>query len=190
MNTRKLAFLIILTALCLAIQITPRPPNVEFTSFFCFVMGLTEGVVFGGFFGSFVMLINGFLSPYGFGGLNIPFQMVGMIIAGALGGVYRRFTRNISFSARFSLETAVLGAFIALTYDLITNLGFGIQLVLAGESPSLAFVTAIASGSFFSLVHIVSNTLVFGVLFLPVTNALKSLSVGKFPWSRKEHLYS
>lgn len=190
MNARKLAFLIILTALCLALQITPRPPNVEFTSFFCFVMGLTEGVLFGAFFGSFVMLINGFMSPWGFGGLNIPFQMVGMIIAGALGGVYKRFTRDISFSARFSLETAVLGAFIALTYDLITNLGFGVQLVLVGESPSLALLTTMASGSFFSLVHVVSNILVFGVLFFPITNALNSLSVGEFPWSKKEHLYS
>jgi predicted membrane protein len=190
MNARKLAFLIILTALCLALQITPRPPNVEFTSFFCFVMGLTEGALFGAFFGSFVMLINGFLSPWGFGGLNIPFQMAGMIIAGALGGVYKRFTRDISFSARFSLETAILGAFIALTYDLITNLGFGIQLVLVGESPSLALLTTIASGSFFSLVHVVSNILVFGILFLPITNALNSLSVGEFPWSKKEHLYS
>jgi len=190
MKTHKLAFLIILTALCLALQITPRPPNVEFTSFFCFIMGLAEGAVFGAFFGSFAMLVNGFLSPYGFGGLNIPFQMIGMIIAGVLGGVYKRSTRNITFSAKFSLETAVLGAFIALTYDLITNLGFGIQLVLAGENPSLALVTAVASGSFFSLLHIVSNTLVFGVLFLPVTNALNSLNVGEFRWSKKEHLYS
>jgi hypothetical protein len=153
-------------------------------------MGLTEGALFGAFFGGFVMLINGFLSPWGFGGLNIPFQIAGMIIAGVLGGMYKRFTRDISFSARFSLETAVLGAFIALTYDLITNLGFGIQLVLAGESPSLALLTAIASGSFFSLVHIVSNTLVFGVLFLPITSALNSLNVGEFPWSKKERLYS
>jgi hypothetical protein len=191
MNTRKLAFLIILAALCSALQITPRPPNVEFTSFFSFVMGLTEGAFVGAVFGSFVMLINGFLSPYGFGGLNIPFQMAGMIVAGVLGAIYRRFTHDISFSVRFSLETAVLGAFIALIYDLITNLGgVGIQLILTGESPPLALLTAIASGSFYSLAHIVSNTLVFGALFLPVTNALRNLRVGEFPWSKKERLYS
>jgi hypothetical protein len=190
MNTRQLAFFIIMTALCLAIQITPRLPNVEFTSFFCFVMGLTLGALWGACLGSFVMLVNGFLSSYGFGGINIPFQMAGMVIAGVLGGLYKRFTCDISFSARFSLETAVLGAFIALTYDLITNLGYGISLVLVGESPSLALLTVIASGSFFSLVHVVSNTLVFGVLFLPTTKALNSLSVGEFPWSKKERLYS
>ena len=191
MNTRKLAFLILGGALCVALQITPRPPNVEFTSFICFVVGLTEGAMFGALFGGIVMLINGFGSPWGFGGLNIPFQMAGMAIAGVLGGTYRRFTHDVSFSAKFSLETAVLGAFIALTYDLITNLGgVGIQLMLAGESPPLALLTAIVTGSFFSLVHIVSNTLVFGILFLPITNALNSLNLGDLPWSKKEHLYS
>ena len=178
MNTRRLAFIIIMAAVCLAIQIAPRPPNVEFTSFFSFIVGLAEGAVVGAFFGSFVMLINGFASPYGFGGLNIPFQMVGMIVAGGLGGAYRKFTPNMNLSARFSMETAVLGALIALVYDLITNFGYSMQLVLTGESLSLAFFTAVAIGAFYSLLHIVSNSVVFGVLFLPVMNALKSSKVG------------
>lgn len=190
MNTPKLALLTILAGLCIALQIAPRPPNVEFTSFFSFVFGLIEGALVGAFFGGFVMLINGFLSPFGFGGLNIPFQMVGMIIAGVLGGIYGRFTHNIRLGTNFFLETAVLGAFVALIYDLITNLGFGVQLILTGENYSLALFTALAYGSFFSLVHIVSNTVVFGVLFLPVTNALKNLKVGESRWLKKEHLFS
>jgi hypothetical protein len=153
-------------------------------------MGLTEGALVGAILGSFVMLANGFLSSWGFGGIYIPFQMAGMIISGVLGGIYKRFTGDISFSARFSLETAALGAFIALTYELIVNLGYSVPLVLAGESPSLALLTVIASGSFFSLIHIMSNTLVFGVLFLPVTNALNRLGVGESHWSKKERLYS
>jgi len=95
MNTRKLALIAILTALCTAVQIAPRPPNVEFTSFFSFTFGLIEGVVIGAFFGAFVMLVNGFLSPIGFGGLNIPFQVAGMMIAALLGGVYRRYTWDL-----------------------------------------------------------------------------------------------
>jgi len=190
MKTRKLALLTILTASCLAVQIIPRPPNVEFTSLLSFVIGMMGGAVVGAFIGSFVMLVNGFVSPWGFGGLNIPFQMAGMIIAGTLGGVYRKFTRNISFSPRFSLEAAVLGASIALVYDLITNLGFGLQLILAHEGASLALFTALAYGSFFSLAHILSNTAVFGALFLPLTKALSTLKVGESPWSKKEPMYS
>jgi LytS/YehU family sensor histidine kinase len=145
-----------------------------------FTIGLIGGVAIGAFFGGFVMLINGLLSPFGFGGLNIPFQMAGMIIAGVLGGVFRRYTRNSSSSARFFSETAILGAFIALVYDIITNLGFGFFLVMAGESSSLAFLTAFANGVPFSLLHVASNTLVFGVLFLPLMNALNGLKIGEF----------
>lgn len=190
MNTRKLAFLITLTALCLAIQLTPRPPNAEFTSFFVFVMGLTEGAFVGALCGTFIMTINGFLSPVGFGGLVIPFQITGMIVAAVFGSVYRRFTSNLSFSSRFSIEASVLGAVIALVYDLITNFGVGVGYILAGAEPFLALVTAFATGSFYSLIHIASNTVVFGVLFLPVTNALSGLKVGDFTWSKKERLYS
>lgn len=190
MDVRKLAFLIILTSFCLAIQIIPRPPDVEFTSFFCFVGGLTEGAMFGALLGSITMLVNGFLSPYGFGGLNIPFQVAGMIVAAVLGSFYRRFTPNVGFSARFSVETAVLGAFIALVYELITNFGYGLQLVLLGEGQSLALLTAFATGFFFSLLHVVSNTLVFGGLFLPVTNALYRLRLDDVHWLKKERLYS
>jgi predicted membrane protein len=191
MNTKKLALLIVLAALCLAIQIIiPRPPNVEFTSFFSFAVGLIEGAAVGAFFGSFVMLINGFLSPVGFGGFNIPFQMAGMMIAGVLGGIYRRYRRDVSSSARFFSETAILGAFIALIYDIVTNLGFGFYLILTGEDSSLAFLTAMANGVPFSLLHVVSNTVVFGTLFLPLMNVLSSLKIGEFHWSKKERLYS
>lgn len=50
-NTRKLALFGILTALCLAIQLTPRPPNVEFTSFITFTVGVIYGVLDGTLFG-------------------------------------------------------------------------------------------------------------------------------------------
>ncbi|MEM2102876.1 MAG: hypothetical protein QXM22_05125 [Candidatus Bathyarchaeia archaeon] len=147
-------------------------------------------MVVGVFFGGFIMFVNGFLSPWGFAGLNLPFQMMGMAVAGISGGLYRKFSQNMKFSARFCLETAVLGAFIALVYDLITNFGFGIQLMLAGMDPTSALFVAIAYGSFFSIVHVLSNSAVFGILFLPVTNALNSLKVGELLWWRKEPLCS
>lgn len=191
LNTRKLALLIVLAAVCLAIQIIiPRPPNVEFTSFFSFAVGLIEGAAAGALFGGFLMFVNGFLSPAGFGGLNIPFQMIGMMIAGSLGGIYRRYTHDISSSAKFFSETAILGAFIALIYDIITNLGFGFYLILAGEGSYMAFLTALANGVPFSILHVVSNTVVFGTLFLPLMSALSSLKIGEFHWSKKERLYS
>jgi hypothetical protein len=144
----------------------------------------------GAVFGAFVMLVNGFLSPVGFGGLNIPFQVVGMMIAALVGGAYRRYTRNTVFRADFFFETALLGAVIALIYDVITNVGFALQLILTGDTPALALFTSLAYGSWYSLLHVVSNAVVFGVLFIPVTKALNNLKVGESLWSRKEQLPS
>jgi len=178
-NPQKLALFGILAALCLAIQLTPRPPNVEFTSFFSFTVGVIYGVLDGAFFGCFVMFFNGFLSPYGFGGLNMPFQMVGMAIAGILGGIYRRLMPEQTDSTKFCIETAIIGALIALVYDLVTNVGVGFQLVLSGTNIALAMLTAIAYGVFFSMVHIFSNTAVFGILTLPSIKTIKNLVVGE-----------
>ena len=174
-NTRKLALFGILAALCLAIQLTPRPPNVEFTSFLTFTVGVIFGVLDGAFFGCFVMFVNGFLSPYGFAGLNMPFQMFGMAIAGILGGVYRRLMSEQIDSARFCTETAIVGAVIALVFDLVTNVGVGFQLVLSGTNFALAMLTAIAYGVFFSMIHIFSNMAVFGMLTLPSIKTLNNL---------------
>jgi len=178
-KTPKLALFGILAALCLALQLTPRPPNVEFTSFFTFTVGVIYGTLNGAFFGCFVMFVNGFLSPYGFAGLNMPFQMVGMMMAGILGGVYRRLMPEQIDSTKFCIETAVIGAIIALIYDLITNVGVGFQLVISGTNLALAILTAIAYGVFFSMVHIFSNTAVFGILTLPSIKTLKDLVGGE-----------
>ena len=178
-NTRRLALFGVLAALCLAVQLTPRPPNVEFTSFFTFTVGVICGVLDGAFFGCFVMFVNGFLSPYGFAGLNMPFQMFGMAIAGIIGGVYRRLTPKQIGSARFCVETAIVGALIALVFDLVTNVGVGFQLVLSGTNFALAMFTAIAYGVFFSMIHIFSNTAVFGMLTLPSIKTLSSLVRGE-----------
>jgi len=169
----------ILAALCLAIQLTPRPPNVEFTSFLTFTVGVICGVLDGVFFGCFIMFVNGFFSPYGFAGLNMPFQMFGMAIAGILGGVYRRLMPEQTDSARFCTETAIMGAVIALIFDLVTNVGVGFQLFLAGTNFALAMLTAMAYGVFFSVIHIFSNTAVFGILTLPSIKTLTNLVMGE-----------
>jgi hypothetical protein len=178
-SPRKLALVGVLAALCLAIQLTPRPPNVEFTSFLTFTVGVICGALDGAFFGCFIMFVNGFLSPYGFAGLNMPFQMFGMAIAGILGGVYRKLMPEQIDSARFCTETAIVGAVIALIFDLVTNVGVGFQLVLSGTNFALAMLTAIAYGVFFSMVHIFSNTAVFGILTLPSIKTLNNLVRGE-----------
>jgi len=178
-NTQKSASLIILVASCLAIQLTPRPPNVEFTSFITFTVGAIYGALLGGFFGCITMLVNGFLSPYGFAGLIMPFQMAGMAIAGILGGVYRKLMPEQTGSVRFCTETAIVGAIIALIYDLITNSGVVFYQVLSGTNIALAVFTTMAYGVFFSVVHTLSNTAIFGILTKPSIKILNDLVGGE-----------
>jgi hypothetical protein len=175
-NTRIVSLLGVLAALCLAIQLSPRPPNVEFTSLFTFIVGYMFGSVVGIAFGSFVMFVNGFFSPWGFAGVNMPFQIAGIAVIGLAGGLYKRYFRSWSETA-FYLEVAVLGAFLTVLYDLITNFGVALFYMVAGVHPTLAVMTALAYGTPFSLIHVFSNILVFGAIFFPLVQTLTHAKV-------------
>jgi len=182
--TRQLVLLIVLSALCVGIQLTPRPPNVEFTSLIIFLVGAIFGISFGATLGILVMFINGFLSPWGFAGLMLPFQVTGMVIVGIGGGLYRR-TRSGLYDVESCVETAVLGAFLTLVYDIITNFGIAVSYMLLGMPILLAFINAVISGALFSVIHVVSNTAVFGLSFFPLTNALQKLLGGEKTWKKE-----
>ena len=172
------AVISVLTALCLAIQLSPRPPNVEFTSLFTFTLGFMFGPLMGILFGSFVMFVNGFFSPWGFAGPNMPFQMLGMALVGLAGGVYRRYSQSYN-STKIYLEVAVLGAFLTMIYDLITNFGVALYYIIGGMHPNLAVITALALGTPFSLIHVFSNITVFGIVFFPLIKALNNIAMVK-----------
>jgi Na+-translocating ferredoxin:NAD+ oxidoreductase RnfD subunit len=171
-DTRTIALMGVFTALCLAIQLSPRPPNVEFTSFFTFIVGFMFGPFIGIAFGGFVMFVNGFFSPWGFAGLNMPFQVVGMIIVGLVGGLYQRYYRTYGV-VNFWIEVSILGAFLTALYDLITNFGVAVSYMVVGMNPALAVITALAYGTPFSLIHVFSNALVFGAMFFPLVKVLE-----------------
>jgi hypothetical protein len=170
-NPYAVALIGVLTALCLTIQLAPRLPNVEFTSLLTFIVGFVFGLLTGVLFGSFVMFVNGFFSPWGFAGLNMPFQMVGMGIAGLAGGLYRRYVQSFN-STELCVEVAVFGAVLTVLYDLITNFGVAVSYMIIGMNPTLAVLTAVAYGAPFSLIHVVSNIAVFGIAFFPLIRAL------------------
>ena len=177
-NPRIIALIGVLTALCLAVQLSPRPPNVEFTSLFTFILGFMFGSIMGISFGSFVMFVNAFFSPWGFAGLNMPFQIAGMAVVGLAGGLYRRYLQSYN-SAKFYIEVAVLGAFLTVLYDLITNFGVALSYMIVGMHPTLAVITALAYGTPFSIIHVFSNIVVFGIVFLPVIKALNNVVMVK-----------
>jgi len=186
LTTRHLALLTILSTLCIAIQLTPRPPNVEFTSLLVFLVGVFFGVFIGSAIGATVMIINGFLSSWGFAGLNLPFQITGMVIVGVVGELYGR-TKKGEYTLSSCIEAAVLGAFLTLVYDVVTNIGVAVSYMLLGMPALPAFISAIVFGVPFSLIHVVSNFFVFSLAFFPLTKALQEFFGGEKVW-RKDSL--
>jgi hypothetical protein len=191
LNARQISLLSVLTAVTLGIQLAPRPvPNVEATSLFTFLVGFLYGGVVGGFFGGFVMFVNGFLSPWGPAELNMPFQMAGMALIGLAGGIYQRSTPKLN-SVRVRSEVAVLGAFITVLYDVITNAGVAVGYNILGGVPiGIALISTFSTGVFFSLIHVGSNTVLFASGFVPLLKALQSIPGGEILWSRRELLRS
>lgn len=181
MNCRRAALLAVMTALCVGIQLTPRPPNVEATSLICFTVGFLFGEGFGAMLGALTMLINGFLSPWGVAGIIMPFQMVGMALIGFAGGVYRKFLGGNPFNTAktttkiLNLEVSFLAAFLTLIYDTLTNVGWA----LPSNTPIIA---ALISGVWFTIIHVVSNTVLFGGAFFILVKVIGNL-LGENLWN-------
>jgi hypothetical protein len=127
-------------------------------------MGTFLGSLVGGAFGATVMLINGFLSPWGQAGFVLPFQMGGMAIIGFAGGIYRKFGIEEN-TRRLFIEVAILGGFLTLVYDIITNSGVAIQA-------QSAFLPVFLVGIPMSILHVASNIALFGFAFPPLTKTM------------------
>jgi len=127
-------------------------------------MGVFFGGFIGGIFGATVMFINGFLSPWGVAGFIMPFQMVGMVIVGVAGGLYKRCGIEEN-PRRLLMESAILGAFLTLIYDVITNSGVAIQA-------QSAFLPVFLFGIPMSILHVASNIALFGFAFPSLTKAI------------------
>ncbi len=185
MQTTHVALISVLAALCLVIQLSPRPPNVEFTSLLTFTVGVIFGSFTGVLFGFFIMFVNGFLSPWGFAGLNMPFQMVGMGIVGFAGGLYRGYMQN-HVNIKSFIEVAILGAFLTVIYDFITNFGVAMLPIMSGVPPDLALLMVFASGAPYSLLHVFANFCTFLILFAHLVKALSYVPGGEKIWWKRE----
>lgn len=179
MNCRRIALLSVLSALCIGIQLTPRPPNVEFTSLICFVVGFMFGAVLGAVLGALTMFINGFLSPWGVAGVVMPFQMAGMALIGFTGGVYRRVLGKNYVEVKdppkiLNIEVSFLAAFLTLFYDVTTNIGWALPY-------GVPIIVALVQGVWFTVVHVASNTVFFGSAFFILVRVISSL-LGENQW--------
>jgi len=130
------------------------------------------GAVFGAILGASVMFVNGFLSSYGFAGIALPFQIAGMVLIGAVGGLYARTMKGKRSTGALIMEAAILGALLTFVYDVVTNVGTALWMSSSQLPFIQAFAIALITGSVFSVIHIGWNLFLFGTLTTPLVNAM------------------
>ena len=147
-------------------------PNIELITVVVFLAGVYLGIGWGGLVGFTTMGIYSGLNPMG-SGLSFPplflMQVIGMALAGIIGGLVRPLIieKKINFLLMASLS--FIGFTITLIYDLLTLLSYPISTGL-GFSGILA---ALLKGLGFTLIHEISNAVVFPATVPPVLRYIK-----------------
>ena len=125
-----------------------------------------------GIVGLTAMGIYSGLNPMG-SGLSFPplfiMQILGMAIAGILGGLVRPLIIEKKINLFLIVGLAITGFIITLIYDLLTLLAYPITAGL-GFSGILA---ALFKGLGFTLLHEISNAVVFTVTVPPILRYIK-----------------
>lgn len=132
-------------------------PNIEIFSFSLFLSGLFLGAAGGTATALVAGIIFVFFNPNGAQPILAVglIQLFGFLLFGLCGGLLRRVVLkkdNIKFTITVLLAA---GALLTFWYDLSTNLAFA---YLFGP-----FWQALIAGLWFSAVHTVSNTIIFGL---------------------------
>lgn len=132
-------------------------PNVETFSLALFLSGLFLGKANGTATAAIAGIIFIFFNPNGPQPVLLVgiAQLVGFLLFGFAGGVLRPLILHRENSGRSTLLLILAGALLTLWYDLSTNLAFA---ALLGP-----FWPTLIGGLGFSLMHLVSNTVIFGL---------------------------
>jgi hypothetical protein len=139
-------------------------PNVELVTFTVFASGVVLGRWRGALVGALAMAIYSGANPYG-SGLGAPTMFAAQVAAsafsGLMGGVTARLWRGRpSGPAVLPFIAGAIGLALTVVYQVAVIVG------LAVMSPEFrtGALAVLVSNAFFSVVHLVSNTIVFAVL--------------------------
>ena len=129
-------------------------PNIELVSFIAVLSGVMLGGVWGTIDGALVFLLFSFLSPFGLPPFPLWLaQGIGGACLGFGGSIFGKRLKN----PLFAIMLAIAGT---LLYDVLTNAA-GYFTFPTGNT----FIIYIIGGLSFSLLHILSNSAIFAILF-------------------------
>lgn len=168
-SSSKIAKMGIFVALAIALNLALLGvPNVELILFVVFSSGCLLGVTEGGVVGSLAMFIYSVFNPYG---MSPPPILVAQVISTGLIGISGGIVARLGWLSQAKivnfLMIGVVGLILTFVYDLLTNLAVA---YMAGQ-----LLPVLIAGVFLSLVHIISNTIIFTVLS-PVIYKVKTTS--------------
>jgi LytS/YehU family sensor histidine kinase len=151
-------------------------PNVELSSVMVFLSGFLFGPFIGALVGFIAMLIYQFWNPWGAFLPPIGLAVIGCtIFIGIVGGILGKALHRLDQSdSRWFLVPALFGVLLTLFYDLVTTFAYSFTF-------AIPFIVTILTGLPFMIIHIASNTVLFGLLTQPVTLAVHQLQLNQFP---------
>lgn len=187
MNSKKLAIIIVLTALSIGTNyVMISLYNVKLMDLIVFIGGFCFGPIVGALIGIISWAVYGTLNPLGFS-LHIWLAtMFSESIYGVAGAFMRKSLNRdgineiINRGVNTCVFFGVFGMFLTFVYDVITNIVFGYV-----NNWSILFAVIFGFVPF-GLVHMVSNAFFFGLGCVPAIKAILNVVGGeKFGISKK-----
>ncbi len=175
LRMKRVALVGIYAALILVLDYLPfRPPNVEFMTSLLFIAGYCFGARVGGLTALVVSATFSYLNPLGPSEPPLfAFQVAFYVGIALVGSFFARFRQRRPFnvSGRGSMARGALGLLGTLVFDIGSTFAFSLPLT----NWNWAAVWPIwLSGIVFTLLHLVSNAIIFAFLLPVIANAINS----------------
>ncbi len=149
-------------------------PNVELSSVMVFLSGFLFGPIIGALVGFIAMVIYQLWNPWGAFIPPIGLAVIGCtIFIGIVGGIVGKALQRLDYpDIRWFWIPAMFGLLLTLFFDLVTTLAYSLTF-------SIPFIVSFIMGLPFTLIHIASNAILFGLITQPVTQAVHQLQLSQ-----------
>ena len=138
-------------------------PNVEILSFVIFLAGFLYGWQVGALVGGISEAIFGGFNPNGVAPLIVYLTLViSFTLIGMIGGLVGKYTKDLKMNGWNIYKFAIIGALLTLIFDIITMIGW------IYVTPGMAFYLTMIMQVPFTVVHVISNVCLFGLVAIPV----------------------
>ncbi|MHA1798883.1 MAG: hypothetical protein ACTSVY_10605 [Candidatus Helarchaeota archaeon] len=144
-------------------------PNVEILTFVIFLSGFLYGCRIGTIVGTISEAIFAGFNPYGVAPLVTYLALIiAFAVIGFFGGLMGNNTKDLEITSWNIYKFATTGAVLTFFFDIFTALSW--VIVTPGMSLYLTLILQVP----FTIIHVVSNMLLFGLVMIPVISRVRT----------------